>query len=176
MLPTVQLRFPHVHHRLCHKTRVKNDLGHETTLVGSLCSSDGWADRADVTDGLEPEAKGSITIRIHSPYVATFDQHYFRLDPFTNHRNPWFREFWQARFNCVLPLVPELLEQVTWLNSTSVTTRTSSPSDAPINISPAEPRVCTGPGRIYFPPSTTPPHPPSIMPPSTVCHVTLGDS
>nr|CAD7438878.1 unnamed protein product [Timema bartmani] len=131
----------------------------DTSHIGSLCSSDGWADRADVTDGLEPEAKGSITIRIHSPYVAAFDQHYFRLDPFTNHRwgipsegsainhvtmNPWFREFWQARFNCVLPLVPEVLEQVTWLNSTSVTTRTSSPSDAPINnISPLEPRVCT---------------------------------
>ncbi|XP_063225239.1 uncharacterized protein LOC134532599 isoform X5 [Bacillus rossius redtenbacheri] len=66
--------------------------------------SDGWADRADVTDGYEHEATGSITIRINSPHVAEFDSYYLGLDPFTNLRNPWFREFWQFRFNCVLPL------------------------------------------------------------------------
>jgi hypothetical protein len=62
--------------------------------------SDGWADRSDVTDGYEKQARGSISIRIHSPNVTDFDDYYFKLNPYTNTRNPWFREFWQHRFNC----------------------------------------------------------------------------
>jgi hypothetical protein len=62
--------------------------------------SDGWADRSDVTDGYEKQARGSISIRIHSPNVTDFDDYYFKLNPYTNTRNPWFREFWQLRFNC----------------------------------------------------------------------------
>lgn len=62
--------------------------------------SDGWADRSDVTDGYEKQARGSISIRIHSPNVTGFDEYYFKLNPYTNTRNPWFREFWQQRFNC----------------------------------------------------------------------------
>jgi hypothetical protein len=62
--------------------------------------SDGWADRSDVTDGYEKQARGSISIRIHSPNVTDFDEYYFKLNPYTNTRNPWFREFWQQRFNC----------------------------------------------------------------------------
>ncbi|XP_017768785.1 PREDICTED: metabotropic glutamate receptor 5-like, partial [Nicrophorus vespilloides] len=66
------------------------------------CYSDGWADRGDVTKGLEAEAWGSLSVRIHSPYVREFDQYYFGLKPDTNVRNPWFREFWQSRFGCKL--------------------------------------------------------------------------
>ncbi|PNF32911.1 hypothetical protein B7P43_G01845 [Cryptotermes secundus] len=62
--------------------------------------SDGWADRSDVTDGYEMQARGSISIRIHSSNVTDFDEYYFKLNPYTNTRNPWFREFWQQRFNC----------------------------------------------------------------------------
>lgn len=58
--------------------------------------SDGWADRADVVEGYEKQALGSISIRIHSPRVESFDDHYFALSPFTNHRNPWFQEFWSV--------------------------------------------------------------------------------
>ncbi|XP_012276016.1 metabotropic glutamate receptor 1 isoform X2 [Orussus abietinus] len=65
--------------------------------------SDGWADRDDVVEKLEGEAWGSLSIRIHSPYVTEFDDHYFSLNPFNNPRNPWFPEFWQHKFNCVLP-------------------------------------------------------------------------
>lgn len=53
--------------------------------------------------GYEAEAKGSLSIRIHSPYVTSFDDYYFSLNPFNNTRNPWFQEFWQDRFNCVIP-------------------------------------------------------------------------
>ncbi|XP_062537506.1 metabotropic glutamate receptor 1-like isoform X2 [Armigeres subalbatus] len=68
-----------------------------------LIGSDGWADRADVVENYERQALGSISIRIHSPYVKSFDDYYFGLNPFTNKRNPWFREFWEVRFNCTLP-------------------------------------------------------------------------
>jgi hypothetical protein len=59
-------------------------------------SSDGWADRADVVDQYERQALGSISIRIHSPYVNSFDPYYFALKPSKNYRNPWFKEFWEV--------------------------------------------------------------------------------
>lgn len=68
-----------------------------------LYFSDGWADRDDVVHDLESEAWGSLSIRIHSPYVTDFDPYYLGLHPHSNSRNPWFNEFWQFNFNCTLP-------------------------------------------------------------------------
>ncbi|KAM9781667.1 glutamate receptor, metabotropic 5a [Syngnathus typhle] len=78
-------------------------------LVGDflLVGSDGWADRYDVTDGLEREAAGGITIKLKSAYVTWFDDYYLKLKPDTNVRNPWFPEFWQHRFQCKLKGVPQ---------------------------------------------------------------------
>lgn len=64
--------------------------------------SDGWADRNDVVEGYEQEALGGISVRIRSPYVDDFDPYYFSLKPHNNSRNPWFKEFWEWRFNCSL--------------------------------------------------------------------------
>uniref|UniRef100_A0A3P9DMP6 Glutamate receptor, metabotropic 5b n=1 Tax=Maylandia zebra TaxID=106582 RepID=A0A3P9DMP6_9CICH len=66
-----------------------------------LCS-DGWADRYDVTDGYVKEAAGGITIKLQSADVKWFDEYYLKLRPENNHRNPWFPEFWQHRFQCRL--------------------------------------------------------------------------
>ncbi|XP_054722394.1 metabotropic glutamate receptor 5-like [Uloborus diversus] len=71
-----------------------------------LIGSDGWSDRPDVTESYEYEALGGISIRIHSTYDRSFDPYYFRLRPGRNNRNPWFREFWEYRFNCTLPDSP----------------------------------------------------------------------
>ncbi|GIY16236.1 metabotropic glutamate receptor 5 [Caerostris extrusa] len=68
-----------------------------------LLNSDGWSDRNDVTEEYEKEAHGGISIRIHSTYDRSFDPYYFSLKPHNNSRNPWFREFWEYRFNCSLP-------------------------------------------------------------------------
>ncbi|XP_061559474.1 glutamate receptor, metabotropic 5a [Phycodurus eques] len=78
-------------------------------LVGDflLVGSDGWADRYDVTDGLEREAAGGITIKLKSAYVTWFDDYYLKLKPDANPRNPWFPEFWQHRFQCKLRGVPQ---------------------------------------------------------------------
>ncbi|GFT22423.1 metabotropic glutamate receptor 1 [Trichonephila clavipes] len=66
-------------------------------------TDDGWSDRNDVTEEYEKEALGGISIRIHSTYDRSFDPYYFSLKPHNNSRNPWFREFWEYRFNCSLP-------------------------------------------------------------------------
>lgn len=68
-----------------------------------IIGTDGWADRQDVVSEYELQAVGSISIRIHSPYIKTFDDYYFTLNPFENHRNPWFREFWEDKFHCKMP-------------------------------------------------------------------------
>lgn len=68
-----------------------------------IIGTEGWADRQDVVSDLEMQAVGSISIRIHSKYVETFDDYYFALDPFNNTRNVWFREFWEDKFHCKMP-------------------------------------------------------------------------
>lgn len=50
----------------------------------------------------EEIALGGISVRIHSAYVHDFDDYYFALNPHNNHRNPWFAEFWEQRFQCNL--------------------------------------------------------------------------
>lgn len=85
-----------------------------------IIGSDGWADRQDVVSEYEQQAVGSISIRIHSPYATAFDEYYFALDPFENHRNPWFKEFWEDKFHCKMP--PERIKTT----STVATTTTES--------------------------------------------------
>ncbi|KAL0629880.1 Nucleolar RNA helicase 2, partial [Plecturocebus cupreus] len=74
---------------------------------GTVEKLDGWADRYDVTDGYQREAVGGITIKLQSPDVKWFDDYYLKLRPETNHRNPWFQEFWQHRFQCRLEGFPQ---------------------------------------------------------------------
>lgn len=68
-----------------------------------IIGTEGWADRQDVVSEYEMQAVGSISIRIHSKYVKSFDDYYFALDPFNNSRNVWFREFWEDKFHCKMP-------------------------------------------------------------------------
>ncbi|XP_068233250.1 LOW QUALITY PROTEIN: uncharacterized protein [Palaemon carinicauda] len=91
-----------VHHLLLAAQR------HNVTSRFLFIGSDGWADRSDVVEGVEEAALGGLSIKIHSPYIAEFDDYYFDLHPDNNTRNPWFVEFWQMRFNCSLPGVEEV--------------------------------------------------------------------
>ncbi|XP_020793620.2 metabotropic glutamate receptor 1b [Boleophthalmus pectinirostris] len=68
-----------------------------------LIGSDGWADRVEVVEGYEFEALGGITVKLHSEEVSSFDEYFLKLKLSSNHRNPWFPEFWQHRFQCRLP-------------------------------------------------------------------------
>ncbi|XP_077977651.1 metabotropic glutamate receptor 1-like [Glandiceps talaboti] len=67
-----------------------------------IIGSDGWADRHEVIADYEWEAVGGVTIKPKSANIGEFDKYYLKLDPFNNTRNPWFREFWQERFECHL--------------------------------------------------------------------------
>ncbi|XP_043266635.1 metabotropic glutamate receptor 1-like [Venturia canescens] len=109
--------------------------------------SDGWADRDDVVENLENEARGSLSIRIYSPYINEFDDHYFSLNPFNNTRNPWFVEFWQHKFNCVMPktasLDDETDEDVERVND-SRTDKKISHRVLSSTESPDTRKICTG--------------------------------
>jgi hypothetical protein len=83
--------------------RYKQETGRDAAGELILIGSDGWSDRYDVIEGFEEEAVGGISVRIYSPYVHEFDNYYFNLNPFNNTRNPWFREFWEHKFGCILP-------------------------------------------------------------------------
>lgn len=84
-----------------------------------IIGTDGWADRQDVVEEVEAQAVGSISIRIHSQYLHSFDDRYLNLDPFEHgDNNPWFREFWEDKFHCKMPQ-----EKIT--SSTTTTTETT---------------------------------------------------
>ncbi|XP_069091252.1 metabotropic glutamate receptor 1 [Pleurodeles waltl] len=72
-----------------------------------LIGSDGWADRDEVIEGYEAEANGGITIKLQSEEVMSFDEYFLGLRLDTNTRNPWFKEFWQHRFQCRIPGHPQ---------------------------------------------------------------------
>ena len=92
-----------------------------------IIGSDGWADRQDVVIDYENNAVGSISIRIHSPKVKSFDDYYFGLDPFENKRNPWFKEFWEEKFHCKIP--PERTKLTTTTMAASIDQQSTLKTD-----------------------------------------------
>ncbi|XP_041461198.1 metabotropic glutamate receptor 1-like [Lytechinus variegatus] len=84
--------------KLLKATRRKDKIG-KYLVIGS----DGWANRKEVVRNVEEEAIGAISIKPHTEHYHDFDSYYFNLRPENNTRNPWFRGFWQERFNCLLP-------------------------------------------------------------------------
>ena len=112
-------------------------------------NSDGWSDRYDVIEGFEEEAVGGISVRIYSPYVHEFDPYYFSLHPENNTRNPWFREFWEHKFNCILPPIG---------SSTSITTTTLAPEEednTDSNMDSRDRESTTRASSFYSSPSTS---------------------
>jgi len=110
-----------------------------------IIGSDGWADRQDVVSEFEQQAVGSISIRIHSPYMHSFDDYYLKLDPFENHRNPWFREFWEDKFHCKMP--PDKQQPTTTTTTTTEAAVDSSTLDNDLyttNPLPTQSPYCTG--------------------------------
>ncbi|XP_037942460.1 metabotropic glutamate receptor-like [Teleopsis dalmanni] len=65
-------------------------------------ASDGWGKQQKLLDGLEDIAEGSITVELQSELIEDFDNYMHKLTPYTNQRNPWFREYWEEIFNCAL--------------------------------------------------------------------------
>lgn len=65
-------------------------------------ASDGWGAQESVVKGNEHIANGAITLELASHPVKEFDRYFQSLTPFNNHRNPWFRDFWEQKFQCSL--------------------------------------------------------------------------
>ncbi|XP_026504717.1 metabotropic glutamate receptor 3 isoform X1 [Terrapene carolina triunguis] len=65
-------------------------------------ASDGWGAQESVVKGNEHVAYGAITLELASHPVKEFDRYFQSLNPYNNHRNPWFRDFWEQKFQCSL--------------------------------------------------------------------------
>lgn len=65
-------------------------------------ASDGWGRQIKLVEGLEEEAEGAITVELQSENIPGFDDYMASLTPDTNRRNPWFSEYWEEVFDCLL--------------------------------------------------------------------------
>ncbi|XP_033364661.1 metabotropic glutamate receptor [Bombus vosnesenskii] len=65
-------------------------------------ASDGWGRQIKLVEGLEEEAEGAITVELQSENIPGFDEYMASLTPDSNRRNPWFSEYWEEVFGCVL--------------------------------------------------------------------------
>ncbi|XP_076222677.1 metabotropic Glutamate Receptor [Nomia melanderi] len=71
-------------------------------------ASDGWGRQTKLVEGLEEEAEGAITVELQSKNIPGFDDYMASLTPDKNRRNPWFAEYWEEVFGCVLKKSPLL--------------------------------------------------------------------
>lgn len=116
-----------------------------------IIGSDGWADRQDVVADYEAQAVGSISIRIHSPYLKSFDDKYLKLDPFENKRNPWFREFWEDKFHCKMPNERITSTTTTTTASNTLTDNTDLSITLPVTVQQqTQIPYCTGELNFLF--------------------------
>ncbi|KAF6726107.1 Metabotropic glutamate receptor 3 [Oryzias melastigma] len=65
-------------------------------------ASDGWGAQESVVRGSEMAADGAFTLELASYPIREFEDYFTKLNPYTNTRNPWFREFWEHKFACRL--------------------------------------------------------------------------
>ncbi|XP_034089489.1 metabotropic glutamate receptor 3 [Gymnodraco acuticeps] len=65
-------------------------------------ASDGWGAQESIVKGNEVTAEGAITLELAANPLPEFNRYFLSLDPVKNLRNPWYREFWEQRFQCSL--------------------------------------------------------------------------
>ena len=90
-------------HAFLEAVRWKSARG-EFTWIGT----NSWGKNEGVTKGVEKEAEGAITLSLDvaGRTVDDFRYDFNKLKPETNTYNPWFKEYWQQRFDCYLPGEP----------------------------------------------------------------------
>ena len=66
-------------------------------------ASDAWSCRESVVHGLENVVEGTISVTPLSYKLNKFLGYFEKLKPEMHHKNPWFDEFWQLHFRCILP-------------------------------------------------------------------------
>uniref|UniRef100_A0A3Q3IW71 Metabotropic glutamate receptor 3 n=1 Tax=Monopterus albus TaxID=43700 RepID=A0A3Q3IW71_MONAL len=65
-------------------------------------ASDGWGAQESIVKGNEVTAEGAITLELAANPLPEFNHYFLSLNPVKNLRNPWYREFWEQRFQCSL--------------------------------------------------------------------------
>lgn len=65
-------------------------------------ASDGWGAQESIVKGNEATADGAITLELAAHAIPNFNQHFMTLRPENNARNPWYRDFWEQKFQCSL--------------------------------------------------------------------------
>ncbi|KAG7280590.1 hypothetical protein CRUP_028316 [Coryphaenoides rupestris] len=61
-------------------------------------ASDGWGAQESVRGG----GGRAFTLELASYPIREFEDYFTKLNPYTNTRNPWFKEFWEHKFGCSL--------------------------------------------------------------------------
>ncbi|XP_051952750.1 metabotropic glutamate receptor 3-like isoform X1 [Xyrauchen texanus] len=65
-------------------------------------ASDGWGAQESIVKGNEFTADGAITLELAAHPIPMFNRYFQSLTPLNNHRNPWFKDFWEQKFQCSL--------------------------------------------------------------------------
>lgn len=79
-------------------------LGAATRLNASFLwvASDGWGAQESIIKGNEFTADGAITLELAAHPILEFNRYFQSLSPLNNHRNPWYKDFWEQKFQCSL--------------------------------------------------------------------------
>ncbi|KAH3820653.1 metabotropic glutamate receptor 3-like [Dreissena polymorpha] len=64
-------------------------------------AADGWGTQQSPVKRNEQAAEGALTIILQATVIPEFDEYFLGLKPSTNHRNPWFREYWSNIHSCL---------------------------------------------------------------------------
>uniref|UniRef100_A0A3B3T1M1 Metabotropic glutamate receptor 3 n=1 Tax=Paramormyrops kingsleyae TaxID=1676925 RepID=A0A3B3T1M1_9TELE len=65
-------------------------------------ASDGWGAQESIVKGQETVAEGAITLELAAHPVEEFNRYFQYLNPVNNRRNPWYKDFWEQKFQCTL--------------------------------------------------------------------------
>ncbi|CAF0920190.1 unnamed protein product [Brachionus calyciflorus] len=65
-------------------------------------ASDSWGTKKESISSNDLAAQGAITFSPKSFEIKEFNEYFQKLRPRTNTRNPWFEEFWQDEFKCLI--------------------------------------------------------------------------
>ncbi|KAH8039860.1 hypothetical protein HPB51_009116 [Rhipicephalus microplus] len=68
--------------------------------------SDAWSGLESVAEGHEEVVEGAITVSPMVQELSGFDRHFSQLTPDNNALNPWFPEYWEAKFQCAVQETP----------------------------------------------------------------------
>ncbi|KAI1905487.1 hypothetical protein AGOR_G00016710 [Albula goreensis] len=65
-------------------------------------ASDGWGAQESIVKGNENAADGAVTLELAAYPIAEFNHYFQKLSPKNNRRNPWYKDFWEQKFQCML--------------------------------------------------------------------------